>query len=72
VDTSSVVAVAAAVNTDGNGDEEAHVTRIVECDCGWSFSGEVGECVRAVQEHGRAVHNMEVSEEQALAMAKPA
>jgi hypothetical protein len=47
------------------------VTRIVECDCGWSFSGEVGDCVRAVQEHGRAVHNMEVSEEQALAMAKP-
>jgi hypothetical protein len=64
VHPSSVVAAGARVNT-------VRVTRIVECDCGWSFSGEVGDCVREVQEHGRAVHNMEVSEEQALAMAKP-
>jgi predicted small metal-binding protein len=44
----------------------------VSCDCGWSFEGEEDDLVEAVQEHGRAVHNMEVSRDQALAMASPA
>lgn len=48
------------------------MTRSVSCDCGWSFEGEEDDLVRAVQEHGRSVHNMEVTPEQALAMADPA
>ncbi len=44
----------------------------VSCDCGWQVEGEDDELVAAVQEHGRAVHGMEVSAEQALAMAEPA
>jgi len=44
----------------------------VSCDCGWSFEGAEDDLVEAVQEHGRTVHNMEVSREQALAMAAPA
>ncbi len=44
----------------------------VSCDCGWSITGPDDEIVEAVQEHGRAAHNMEVTAEQALAMATPA
>lgn len=42
---------------------------VVRCDCGWSFEGEEPELVAAVQEHGRQTHGMEVTAEQALAMA---
>jgi len=45
---------------------------VVDCDCGWHAEGEDDALVAAVQEHGRTVHNMEVSREQALAMSKPA
>jgi hypothetical protein len=38
--------------------------KTVTCDCGWSFTGEV-------QAHGREVHDMEVTREQALAQASP-
>jgi predicted small metal-binding protein len=41
----------------------------VRCDCGWTFQGDEDDLVEAVQEHGRTVHGMEVSREQALAMA---
>lgn len=44
----------------------------VSCDCGWQFEGEDDELVAAVQEHGRTVHGMDVTREQALAMADPA
>ena len=44
----------------------------VSCDCGWSFEGDDAELIAAVQEHGRARHAMEVTAEQALAMAQPA
>jgi predicted small metal-binding protein len=64
----TVVGVDAADETGG---EEARVTRSVRCDCGWGFEGEEDDLVRAVQEHGRAVHNMDVTPEQALAMADP-
>jgi predicted small metal-binding protein len=48
------------------------VARLVRCDCGWTFEGEDDELVAAVQDHGRTVHGMEVTADQALAMAEPA
>ena len=48
------------------------MTKVVRCDCGWHVEAEEDDLVAAVQEHGRAVHNMEVTREQALAMAGPA
>lgn len=43
----------------------------VACECGWTFQGEDPELVLAVQEHGRSTHGMDVTAEQALAMASP-
>jgi predicted small metal-binding protein len=43
----------------------------VSCDCGWTFEGQATELVAAVQEHGRTVHGMSVTAEEALAMAQP-
>jgi len=48
------------------------MSRRVRCDCGWSFEGEDDELIAAVQEHGRTSHGMDVTPEQALAMAEPA
>lgn len=48
------------------------MSKVVRCDCGWQFEADEDELVAAVQEHGRTVHNMDVSREQALAMAEPA
>jgi len=45
---------------------------VARCDCGWAFEGDEDEVVVAVQEHGRAVHNMEVTREQALSITEPA
>lgn len=42
------------------------------CACSWEIVGEEDEVVRATQEHGRTVHNMESTREQVLAMAVPA
>jgi predicted small metal-binding protein len=46
--------------------------RVVRCDCGWTFEGEDPELIAAVQAHGRTRHGMDVTAEQALAMAEPA
>lgn len=43
---------------------------LVECDCGWSFSGEEEEIVVACADHGRQVHGLELSREQILAVAQ--
>ena len=43
----------------------------ITCACGWSVGGEESEIVPATQEHGRRLHNMEVTREQAMAMASP-
>lgn len=49
------------------------MTRSVRCDCGWQTAAEDDdELGAAVQQHGRDVHNMEATREQALAMADPA
>jgi predicted small metal-binding protein len=44
----------------------------VRCDCGWEARASKDELVRLIQRHAREVHELEVSEEQALAQARPA
>jgi predicted small metal-binding protein len=53
-------------------DEDAAVELVVTCDCGFEARGAEDELVRAVQKHGQEAHNMQVTREQALAMARPA
>ena len=45
---------------------------VVTCECGFEVSGEENDVVAKTKEHGRQVHNMDVTREQVLAMAKPA
>ena len=47
------------------------MTWTISCACGWTTDGEEDDIVRATQEHGRRLHNMDVTREQALAMASP-
>jgi predicted small metal-binding protein len=48
------------------------VELVVRCDCGFEARGTEAELVPIVQRHGREAHDMEVTREQVLAMAKPA
>ena len=43
---------------------------VVTCACGFEVSGEEDDVVAATQEHGRDVHNMDVTREQVLEMAR--
>ncbi len=44
----------------------------VSCDCGKTLREETDdELVRAVQEHAREAHEMDLTREEVLAMAKP-
>lgn len=43
----------------------------VQCECGWTASGTEEELVPLVQQHGREVHDLEVTREQAIAQFKP-
>jgi predicted small metal-binding protein len=45
---------------------------VVTCACGFTVQGGQDDVVARTQEHGRDVHNMEVTVEQVLAMAQPA
>ena len=45
---------------------------VVRCDCGFEARGTEDTLVPVVQRHGREAHQMEVSREQVLAMARPA
>ena len=45
---------------------------VVRCECGFEARGKEPELVPTVQQHGREAHNMEVTREQVLAMARPA
>lgn len=47
------------------------MTKTVTCECGWSFTGPEDELVLAIQRHGREVHNVEITHEQALSQARP-
>jgi hypothetical protein len=49
------------------------VAKLIECPCGVVLRGAGDEDVVALaQEHARTNHEMELSSEQALAMARPA
>ena len=49
------------------------MAKAVSCPCGETTRAETDdELVRLVQQHGKEVHNQEVSREDALAMAQPA
>jgi predicted small metal-binding protein len=39
------------------------------CACGWETTGSEDEIVEAAREHGRGIHNMDVTRDEALAMA---
>ncbi|MFP5331590.1 MAG: DUF1059 domain-containing protein [Acidimicrobiia bacterium] len=41
------------------------------CACGWETVGSEDDVVQAALDHGRKLHNMEVTREEALAMAVP-
>ncbi|CAN5816891.1 hypothetical protein BH18ACT11_BH18ACT11_08080 [soil metagenome] len=48
------------------------MTKIMRCDCGHVVRGETDdELVDNVQQHAREVHDMEITREQVLAMARP-
>jgi len=44
----------------------------VTCQCGWRVRGVKEVVVRAVQEHGRSAHNVELTEAQVMEQAVPA
>jgi predicted small metal-binding protein len=52
--------------------KQAKSELVVRCDCGFEARGEVAKLVPLVQKHGRDAHNMNVTRDQVLAMARPA
>ena len=47
------------------------MAKIMRCDCGYVVRGETDdEIVANVQKHAREVHDMEVTKEQVLSMAR--
>jgi predicted small metal-binding protein len=45
---------------------------LVRCECGFEVRDREDKLIPAVQKHGLEAHNMTVSREQVLAMARPA
>jgi predicted small metal-binding protein len=43
----------------------------VKCECGWTAQGTKDELIQLTQQHGREVHNLEVTPEQARAQFRP-
>ena len=49
------------------------MNKIIQCPCGSVIEGQNDdEVVKKAQEHAKTTHNMELSREQALSMARPA
>ena len=47
--------------------------KVIQCPCGSVIEGvDDDDVVRRAQEHAKATHGMDLSREQALAMARPA
>jgi predicted small metal-binding protein len=44
----------------------------VTCQCGWRTHGTKEEVIVAVRTHGREAHQLEVTDEQIMALATPA
>jgi predicted small metal-binding protein len=48
------------------------MTKMIKCDCGVVIRGDSDdELVRGAQAHAKEAHRMEITAEQALAMAEP-
>ena len=48
------------------------MAKIMQCDCGYVVRGETdNELVANVRKHAREVHDMDITKEQVLAMARP-
>jgi predicted small metal-binding protein len=48
------------------------MTKVIQCPCGYSMREDDDDAlVRSAQAHALAAHNLELTREQALAMAKP-
>ena len=48
------------------------MNKVINCPCGFVVQGESDDqLVERAQEHAKQVHQMDLSREQALAMAKP-
>jgi predicted small metal-binding protein len=43
----------------------------VECDCGWTCRGTEDEIVSACTQHAREEHDMELTRQHVIAIAKP-
>jgi predicted small metal-binding protein len=53
--------------------QEADMEKVINCPCGYIVKGATDdELVAKAQQHAKQVHQMDLSREQALAMAKPA
>jgi len=47
--------------------------KVIKCPCGFALYGKSDdEVVKKAQEHAKTTHGMDLSREQALAMARPA
>lgn len=47
--------------------------KVIQCPCGYTLQGPTDEeVVAAAQAHAREVHDMQLSREEALSMARPA
>jgi predicted small metal-binding protein len=51
--------------------KRAGIELFVRCDCGFEARGTEDKLVPIIQRHGREAHNMKVTREEALAMARP-
>jgi hypothetical protein len=48
------------------------MTKVIQCPCGYSMREENDDALaRSAQAHARTAHGLELTREQALAMAKP-
>jgi predicted small metal-binding protein len=48
------------------------MTKVIQCPCGFVITESEDEVlIKTAQEHAKAAHGMDMSREQALAMAKP-
>ena len=52
--------------------KSSDIELVVRCDCGFEARGTEDKLVPIIQRHGREAHNMQVTREEALAMARPA
>ena len=46
--------------------------KMVKCACGWEVRGNEEDVIKATMQHGKDVHNMEVTRDQVLAQVVPA